>query len=95
MGLAVLVEIAMLSMFQIEITLIECDTLSFMQLESQLRFHRLHHSGPLMRLGEANFVVRIETACPGDIRRFAEAMISTGSARHVILQRLDGGPAGP
>jgi hypothetical protein len=84
----------MFSMIQVEITLIECDALSLMQLESLLCRHRLNRSGPLMRLGECNFVVRIETACPGDIRRFAEALISTGSARHVMVQRLGGGPAG-
>jgi hypothetical protein len=78
----------------VEITLIEFDALNLMQLESQFRFHRLNRSGPSMRRGECELVVRIETACPSDIRRFAEAMISTGSARHVIVQRLGGRPAG-
>jgi hypothetical protein len=65
----------MSSMIQVEITLIEFDALNLMQLENQFRFHRLNRSGPLMRIGECELVVRIETACPGDIRRFAEAMI--------------------
>jgi hypothetical protein len=42
----------MSSKIRAEITLIEFDALNLMQLESQLRFHRLNRSAPLMRIGE-------------------------------------------